>query len=49
MYWACWNDETKITAIIYSANDPMDSSEYWNESYPYETEQEAQEAIERGA
>lgn len=47
MYWACWNNATGATAIIYSANDPMDSSDFWDESYPFDTEAEAQEAIDR--
>lgn len=46
MYWACMSNESGIGAIIYSANDPGDTSEAWDESWPYETEEEAGEALD---
>ena len=45
MYWACFS-ATGATAIIYAATDPMERSEFWDETYCYETEAEAQEAID---
>jgi hypothetical protein len=49
MYWACFNTTTGVAAIIYSANDPQETDETWSETYPYETEEEAQEALDRDA
>lgn len=41
MYWACFNNTTGMTAVIYSADDPYETSDAWDETYPYETEAEA--------
>lgn len=47
MYWACFQWSTGLAAVIYSATDPMDRDETWDESYPYDTRAEAEEALTR--
>lgn len=47
MYWACFNDTTGVRAVIYSATDPLETSDAWDETWCYETEDEANAAIER--
>jgi hypothetical protein len=51
MYWACFStpvdeDSQGIRAVIYSANDPMETNPLWAETYPYDNEQEAEACID---
>ena len=46
MYWACFNNTTGVAVVIYSATDPYETSDTWDETYPYETEEEAIAALD---
>ena len=46
MYWACFNNATGAAAVIYSATDPQEISDEWDETYCYETQAEAEAALD---
>ena len=51
MYWACYqfSDWGKVgcAAVIYAATDPQEENDEWDETWPFETMEEAQASLAR--